>query len=55
MRRLGLIFAAAITIVVSTGWAQQTPATGPYKVLRTAKVGGVGGFDYVFADADARR
>jgi len=28
---------------------------GPYKVLKTAKVGGTGGFDYVFADADGRR
>lgn len=56
MRQLSLGFAAAaITILVSSGWAQQTPAAGPYKVLRTAKVGGAGGFDYVFADADARR
>jgi DNA-binding beta-propeller fold protein YncE len=30
-------------------------AAQPYKVLNTAKVGGAGGFDYVFADADARR
>lgn len=28
---------------------------GPYKVLKTAKVGGDGGFDYVYADADGRR
>jgi DNA-binding beta-propeller fold protein YncE len=28
---------------------------GPYKVLKTAKVGGAGGFDYVYADADGRR
>jgi DNA-binding beta-propeller fold protein YncE len=28
---------------------------GPYKILKTAKVGGAGGFDYVYADSDARR
>ena len=28
---------------------------GPYKLLKTAKVGGAGGFDYVFADSDGRR
>ena len=27
----------------------------PYKVIRSAKVGGDGGFDYVFADAEQRR
>ena len=35
--------------------AQQTPVSGPYHVLQTAKVGGDGGFDYVYADADGRR
>src|ERR1700732_5436787 len=29
--------------------------SGPYKVLKTAKVGGDGGFDYVNADSDGRR
>jgi nucleoside-diphosphate-sugar epimerase len=33
----------------------QAPATGPYKVLKTAKVGGDGGFDYVYADDAGRR
>jgi DNA-binding beta-propeller fold protein YncE len=28
---------------------------GPYKVTKTAKVGGEGGFDYVYADSDGRR
>jgi DNA-binding beta-propeller fold protein YncE len=30
-------------------------AQGPYKVEKTAKVGGVGGFDYVYADDAGRR
>ena len=29
-------------------------AKGPYKVVKTAKVGGEGGFDYVTADPDSR-
>jgi len=29
--------------------------SGPYKVVKTAKVGGDGGFDYVYADSAARR
>src|SRR5258708_8709186 len=35
--------------------AQKTPDPEPYKVLKTAKVGGVGGCDYVFADDVGRR
>src|SRR6185369_122520 len=31
------------------------PKTGPYSVLKTARVGGEGGFDYVYADSDGRR
>jgi hypothetical protein len=46
-----LCLAAALVISTIPGMAQQ----GPYKVLKTAKVGGDGGFDYVFADADGRR
>ena len=30
-------------------------AEGPYKIIKTAKVGGIGGFDYVSADAGNRR
>ena len=33
--------------------AQQ--AAGPYKILKTVKVGGEGGFDYVTADSEGRR
>jgi DNA-binding beta-propeller fold protein YncE len=37
------------------GWAADAPTSGPYKVLKTAKVGGDGGFDYVYADDAGRR
>jgi len=33
----------------------QTPSAGPYKVVKTAKVGGDGGFDYIYADNDGRK
>jgi DNA-binding beta-propeller fold protein YncE len=42
-------------MLVSSGLAQHAPIAGPYKVLMTAKVGGEGGFDYIFADVKARR
>jgi len=45
MRRLCLIFTTALSLF----------AQGEYKVLKTAKVGGAGGFDYVYADAAGRR
>ena len=44
-----------IAILASVGVAQQAPSSGPYKVLKTAKAGGEGGFDYVNVDVKARR
>jgi DNA-binding beta-propeller fold protein YncE len=44
-----------VVIFVSQGFAQQSPPDGPYKILKTARVGGEGGFDYVYADAAERR
>ena len=46
---------AGMAMLALAGPAQQIPAPGPYKVLKTAKVGGAGGFDYVYADAAGRR
>ncbi|MBZ5608337.1 MAG: hypothetical protein LAP38_08770 [Acidobacteriia bacterium] len=51
MRRNSLAFAIALA-TIATGFAQ---SGGPYKVLKTAKVGGAGGFDYVYADSAGRR
>lgn len=45
MTRICLIFATALSLF----------AQGPYKILKTAKVGGAGGFDYVYADSAGRR
>ena len=55
MRRVCQGFAAVIAMAVFTVLAQQAPTAGPYKVLKTAKVGGDGGFDYVYADDSGRR
>jgi hypothetical protein len=49
-----LVSAALISLLLAAG-AQQAVPSGPYKVLKTAKVGGEGGFDYIAADVDARR
>jgi len=54
MRRL-MTSTVVVAMLVSAGWAQQAPTTQAYHVIRTAKVGGEGGFDYVYADVDGRR
>jgi len=51
MRQLGLVLAIVVTFAQS-GFAQQA---GPYKVLKTARVGGEGGWDYIYADVAGRR
>ena len=47
MRRVSILFALAV-VAASSGLAQ-------YKIIKTAKVGGAGGFDYVYADSAGRR
>jgi hypothetical protein len=49
------VLAAGIAMLASTGWVQDAPTAGPYKVLKTAKVGGEGAFDYISADVEGRR
>lgn len=52
MKRFCLILAIVIAVFAVAALAQQA---GPYKVLKVAKVGGDGGFDYVYADVNGRR
>src|SRR6195256_3369973 len=55
MKRLSAVL-AWVTVFAVLGLAQQRPMSdSPYKVLKTAKVGGEGGTDYIFADAVGRR
>jgi DNA-binding beta-propeller fold protein YncE len=50
MQRFGLIALAIVTAALC--FAQEA---GSYKVLKTARVGGAGGFDYVVADEAGRK
>src|SRR5262245_44126496 len=51
-RRLSVLLTAGFVAFAPIMLAQ---STGPYKVIRTAKVGGEGGTDYIFADTAGRR
>src|SRR2546428_6367977 len=55
MRRNALLGIVMIALFASAGLAFQAGTDGPYKVLKTAKVGGEGGTDYIFADTAGRR
>jgi hypothetical protein len=57
MKRFFQVFVVVlgIAMLASIGLAQYAATTGPYKLLRTVKVGGAGGFDYVYADSAGRR
>jgi DNA-binding beta-propeller fold protein YncE len=52
MRNTYLTVIAAVAVAATVGLAQQA---GPFKVLKTEKAGGLGGFDYIYADAAGRR
>jgi DNA-binding beta-propeller fold protein YncE len=53
--RLSIVLSAGSLALALIVWPVHVVAAEPYKVVNTAKVGGDGGFDYVFADADGRR
>jgi DNA-binding beta-propeller fold protein YncE len=55
MRRFLTVLSLALALGVAIGSAQQPSVGGPYKVIQTAKVGGLGGFDYIYADVAGRR
>lgn len=55
MRRVFSMIAAVLVVGGAVVLGQQSTASGPYKVLKTAKVGGEGGWDYIYADTDGRR
>jgi DNA-binding beta-propeller fold protein YncE len=52
MRGFCLFLGLAIGTFAPTGLAQEA---GPYKVLKAARVGGEGGWDYIYADSAGRR
>lgn len=54
MNRTALFVACAFSLLMFAD-ALTAQTDGPYKVLKTAKVGGEGGTDYIFADTVGRR
>jgi DNA-binding beta-propeller fold protein YncE len=52
MRQCCAVIAVAVASFAPTVMAQEA---GPYKVLKTARVGGEGGWDYIYANAGGRR
>src|SRR5947207_13501388 len=55
MNRFAALLTGAIVFSVAIGSAQQPSSGGPYKVLKTARLGGEGGWDYIYADVAGRR
>jgi DNA-binding beta-propeller fold protein YncE len=53
MRGFAIAVAAAVAAMVPMSMTAQQD--GPYKVMMKAKVGGEGGWDYIYADAAGRR
>lgn len=55
MKRFAAAMIVMLAAAVAIGSARQPSTTGPYKVLKTAKAGGEGGWDYIYADTAGRR
>ncbi len=55
MRMSKMVFVAGMLLLPLAARSQTASAEGGYKILNKAKVGGAGGFDYVFADSDGRK
>lgn len=55
MCRLCLLIASGLAVFACAGPTSHVAAEGPYHVVQTTKVGGDGGFDYVYADAVGRK
>ncbi len=54
MNRISLTTVIGGAVLAITALAQG-PSTGPNKIVKTAKTGGDGGFDYIYADVDGRK
>ena len=55
MNRSSILLALALTLQGFNLRADPGGAEGPYKVVKSEKVGGAGGFDYVYAESEGRR
>jgi DNA-binding beta-propeller fold protein YncE len=55
MNKVGAVLAFGAVLACDSAPAQQSAEQGPYRVLKTQKAGGDGGFDYVYSDSDGRK
>src|SRR5215475_14482336 len=55
MRRNAVLFTVMVALLTSAGLAFQAGTDGPYTIIKTARVGGEGGTDYIYADTVGRR
>ncbi|HEY7290366.1 MAG TPA: hypothetical protein VH583_11070 [Vicinamibacterales bacterium] len=55
MRPIALAPIVALVAAGTAIQARQSADSAPYKVLKTARVGGEGGWDYIYADSAGRR
>jgi hypothetical protein len=55
MKHIALVSAISLATLTFTLGAQESTTVGPYKVLKSARVGGEGGSDYIYADVAGRR
>jgi DNA-binding beta-propeller fold protein YncE len=55
MRRFCLVYIAGFAILVPAGLAPGASTDGPYHLVKTVKVGGVGTFDTACADVEGRK
>jgi hypothetical protein len=55
MRRFYLVYIAGFTILMLAGLAAIASTDGPYRVVKTVKVGGAGTFDTACADVEGRK
>lgn len=55
MRYICILALAFVATSTTRAAADPAPTTQPYRVINSVKVGGVGGWDYVYADSDLRK
>lgn len=55
MQRYAYALAGGLIVFAAVSVAQDSSSSGPYKVLKTIKAGGEGGFDYIYADQNGHK
>jgi hypothetical protein len=55
MTKTRIILMASVLLAAVSVWSKQSSSDGPYKVIKTVKAGGDGGFEDIYADVQGRR